>query len=344
MPKRKNEEKIKRYRSKIRKLEQEQRKYKRIIYSSSEDFDKDSDNENLDIADIEPLNSEYRSDKNSALNNEETKYDSDQEPVVSELEPDILTALGETTEETSKLGPKIHDKLAQLWLPILRKGIHKEAKEKLLKEYLIPENCSLLQAPKLNPEISAAVSEGTKTRDKRVEAVQQQLGQGISALNKGLELLLDDGKDRLQAVKFLSDSCRILCDLHFVETEARKKFVTPGLDKSFINIMQEVDRDDLLFGNKLTEKIKATKVIEKHGLQIKKPVQNLKASYPSQQPSTSRSRSQGNWGGPSRFSSNRGGRGGPKKNTLPSRRAPPGTSFQPKPSPQSRHRATTQQH
>ncbi|CAK1585599.1 unnamed protein product [Parnassius mnemosyne] len=191
------------------------------------------DNENLDIADIEPLNSEYRSDKNSALNNEETKYDSDQEPVVSELEADILTAT------------KIHDKLAQLWLPILRKGIHKEAKEKLLKEYLIPENCSLLQAPKLNPEISAAVSEGTRTRDKRVEAVQQQLGEGISALNKGLELLLDDCKDRLQAVKFLSDSCRILCDLHFVETEASKKFVTPGLDKSYINIMQEVDRDEV---------------------------------------------------------------------------------------------------
>ncbi|CAG4984339.1 unnamed protein product, partial [Parnassius apollo] len=53
------------------------------------------DNENLDNADIEPLNSEYPSGKNSALNNEETKYDSDQEPVVSELEPDILTALGQ---------------------------------------------------------------------------------------------------------------------------------------------------------------------------------------------------------------------------------------------------------
>ncbi|CAG5019725.1 unnamed protein product [Parnassius apollo] len=69
-------------------------------------------NENLDNADIEPLNSEYPSGKNSALNNEETKYDSDQEPVVSELEPDILTAFGETTEETPKLGPKLHEKLA----------------------------------------------------------------------------------------------------------------------------------------------------------------------------------------------------------------------------------------
>ncbi|PZC81928.1 hypothetical protein B5X24_HaOG211714 [Helicoverpa armigera] len=32
-------------------------------------------------------------------------------------------------------------------------------------------------APKLNPEISAAVTEAARSRDKRVESVQQQLGQ-----------------------------------------------------------------------------------------------------------------------------------------------------------------------
>lgn len=219
----------------------------------------------------------------------------------------------------------------------------KEAKEKLVKEYPIPENCPLLQAPKLNPEISAAVAECTQTRDKRVEAVQQQLGQGISALNKGLELLLDDGKDRLQAIKFLSDSCRLLCDLHYTETEARKKFVTPGLEKSFLNIIQDVDRDELLFGGKLLEKIKATKVIVKHGLHIKKPAPTSKTRSTSFQPPTNRSRPQGNWTGPSRFSSNRGGRGGQRRNGPTGRRPPAGNAAQPKSSTQSKQRAATQQ-
>lgn len=266
------------------------------------------------------------------------------DPPPPELDPEILNALGEATEETPKFEPKIHDSLSRLWLPILRKGMTKETKEKLVKEYLTPENCPLLLAPKLNPEISAAVSEGTRIRDEKVEAVQQQLGQGITALNKGLELLLDDGKDRLQAIKYLSDSCRLLCDLHFVETDARKKFVTPGLDKFFLNIMQDVDRDEMLFGNKFSEKIRATKVIEKNGLQIKKPDPTPKTPSSSSyhQPSTSRTRPQGNWGGPSRFSPNRGGRGGQKKTPITSRRPPANNMTQQKSSTQSKQRATSQ--
>lgn len=265
-------------------------------------------------------------------NLEESNQGEGSEEQTPELDPDTLTALGETTEEAPTLGPKIHDTLSGLWLPILRKGINKEAKEKLLKEYPIPENCTLLQAPKLNPEISAAVTEAARSRDKRVEAVQQQLGQGIVALNKGLELLLDDGKDRLQAVKFLSNSCRLLCDLHHHETEARKRFITPSLDKSFLNIMQDVDRDELLFGNKLSDKIKATKVIEKHGLQIKKPTSQPKtpSTLPSYQ--SSRPRHQGNWTGPPRFPPNRGGRGGQRKLTAPTnRRTQPSSSTHQKP-------------
>lgn len=301
-----------------------------------------TENENLDYANPEPLDAVAV--EQNCSNIEEGKDDCDQEPApATVLDPDILTALGETTEEGPKFGPKINENLPRLWLPILRKGMTKEAKEKLVKEYPIPENCPLLQAPKLNPEMSAAVAEGARSRDKRVEAVQQQLGQGISALNKGLELLLDDGKDRLQAIKFLSDSCRLLCDLHYMETEARKKFITPGLDKSFLNIMQDVDRDELLFGGKLSDKIKATKVIEKHGLQIKKPASTPKTPSTSYQAPTNRSRPQGNWTGPSRFSPNRGGRGGQRRNGPGSRRTPAGSAVQPKSSAQNKQRAANQQ-
>lgn len=303
----------------------------------------------LDRENNDNIEADIHNGSNIVLDNEETSNCgpepmSESDPPVPELDPEILTALGETTEEAPKVGPKIHESLSRLWLPILRKGMTKETKEKLVKEFLTPENCPLLQAPKLNPEISAAISEGTRIRDKKVEAVQQQLGQGITALNKGLELLLDD-KDRLQAIKYLSDSCRLLCDLHFVETEARKRFVTPGLDKSFLNIMQDVDRDEMLFGNKLSEKIKATKVIEKHGLQIKKPAPTPKPPSTSyHQPSTSRSRPQGNWGAPPRFPPNRGGRGAQRKTPPTSSRRPlAGNTAQQRSSTQSKQRATSQQ-
>lgn len=246
--------------------------------------------------------------------------------------------MGESLEEAPKFGPKIHDNLASLWLPLLKKGMDKEVKDKLLKQHPVPENCPLLQAPKLNPEILAAVSDQARSRDKRVESVQQQLGAGITALNKGLELLLETDKDRLLAVKHLSDSCRLLCDLHFTETEARKKFVTPGLDKSFLNIIQDVERDDMLFGNKLSDKIKASKAIEKQSLQIKKPITNVKpTNSTAPQPSTSYNRIQGNWRSSPRYPPpGRGMRGGPKKITPPGRR--PAQASQPKTASSSQHK------
>ncbi|XP_049869650.1 uncharacterized protein LOC126370261 [Pectinophora gossypiella] len=333
MPKSKRE-KIKSYRRKLRRLEEEEKHHKkrrRIVYSSS---DETSDNEPHGQSEIEGEPDRTSHDEAGALGETPSNYapvsDCGTEPtapevaingntdpiqsMIPELDPDILSALGETTEETPKFGEKIHDKLAQLWQPILRKGLTKEVKEKLIKQFAVPENCPLLQAPKLNPELLAAVSEPTRFKDKRVEQVQQQLGLGLTALNKGLSLLLEPDGERVLAIKHLSDSCRILCDLHFLETEARKRFITPGLEKTFLSIIKDVERDDTLFGNGLSNKIKASKAIEKQGFQIKKAVPTTKAVTASPTPaSNNRPRFQGNWMGPPRYSSNRGGRGGQRK-------------------------------
>ncbi|KAL0820918.1 hypothetical protein ABMA28_005578 [Loxostege sticticalis] len=318
MPKRRNSEKIEHYQRKLQRLQdKERRRLQRVIESDSSDAENNSD-QPLEI--LEEATSQCPD-----THNEPNITNSEEVPVVvSELNPDVLAALGEAVADVPKFGPKIHENLSQLWMPILKKGMDKELKDKLLKQNPAPENCSLLQAPKLNPEILAAVSDSARFRDKRIETVQQQLGAGITALNKGLELLLENDNDRLIAVKHLSDSCRILCDLHFVETEARKKYVTPGLDKSFLTIIQEIDRDDMLFGNKLPEKIKASRAIEKQSLQIKKPAPAVKSAILAPQPSTSQYRPSGNWRGPPRYpSSNRGGRGGQKKTAPPSRRTAP---------------------
>lgn len=79
-----------------------------------------------------------------------------------------------------------------------------------------------------------------------------------------------------------------------METTARKKFALTGLDKSFLNVIQDVDSDEMLFENKLSNKLKASKVIEKQELQIKKVFPNVRPTLPTQA-STSRLRNQGNW-------------------------------------------------
>lgn len=242
------------------------------------------------------------------------------EETVISLDADILSALGSGTDDVLEFGENIHENLAQLWLPILRKGLKKDEKEKLLKDNLIPQNCSLLQAPKLNPEISAAVTEGTRLRDKKIVGSQQQLGAGVTAVNRAMDLLLNKEFDKLKIIKHLSDACRILSDLHHRDTQVRVKLITPSLDKNFLNVIQDNSRDDTLFGNKLSEKIKASKAIEKQGLQIKKAFNPPAppASVPFRAPQL-----RGNWGAPPRYPSYRGGRGGIRRPAPTGARRPP---------------------
>lgn len=234
------------------------------------------------------------------------------------LDENVLMALGELLSDTPEFGPKIHENLSKLWQPILKKGLPNETKEKLSKEHLTPQNCDLLQAPKLNPEISAAVPEMVRNRDKSLQTQQQQLGCGLSAINKGLDILLKSD-DKHTALKQLSDGCRILSDLHHEYTKNRIKLLTPSLDKTILHVIHDLERDNTIFGSKLSEKIKAAKAIERQGTQIKKttPASKVAASTPS---SSSRPTYQGNWVGPPRYPSNRGGRGGIRKQTSSVRR------------------------
>lgn len=242
---------------------------------------------------------------------------------VDELDSEILTALGASTSEGPEYGEKIHENLAQLWLPLLKKGLPKEEKEKLLKDHLVPQNCNLLQAPKLNPEISAAVAESTRNRDKKLVSSQQQLGAGITGINRAMDLLLNKEFDKMKVIKHLSDACRILSDLHHRDSQTRIKLITPSLDKSFLNIIQDTCRDETLFGTKLPEKIKASKTIEKQGLQIKKSFGTSAAPSTTAAPRPPQLR--GNWGAPPRYPPSRGGRGGMRKPAPASTRKPPAT-------------------
>lgn len=248
----------------------------------------------------------------------------EEQVIIEELESEILTALGASTSEGPEYGEKIHENLAQLWLPLLKKGLPKEEKEKLLKDLLVPLNCNLLQAPKLNPEISAAITESTRNRDKKLVSCQQQLGAGVTAVNRAMDLLLNKEFDKIKVIKHLSDACRILSDLHHRDSQTRIKLITPSLDKSFLNIIQDTCRDETLFGTKLSEKIKASKTVEKQGLQIKKTF--VTSTAPSTSTNTRPLQSRGNWGAPPRYPPGRGGRGGNRKPTPMYTRKPPATS------------------
>ncbi|XP_063534267.1 uncharacterized protein LOC134744392 [Cydia strobilella] len=337
MSKRTAKDKLKYYREKIKRLEDHKRRY-RIIYDSSSSDDEDVVMEqnpcgsipaqdpiiqepqlNIENAVIPKHNNDVPlPDHNNGVPVPENQADLPMSSAQPELDPDMLLALGESTEDTPEYGEKIHDNLSKLWLPLLKKGMTNETKDKIKKDYLVPDNCRLLQAPKLNVEISAAVPDMVRNRDKNLAATQQQLGHGIAAVNRAMDILIKCvDANGIEAMKHLSNGCRILCDLHASSTQSRIKLITPSLDKTFLQVIQDTERDDTLFGNKLSENIKAAKTIEKQGLQIKKT--SPKRPAPAR-PSTSRASYSGNWSAPPRYASNRGGRRGARRQTNYTRR------------------------
>ncbi|CAG9138079.1 unnamed protein product [Plutella xylostella] len=337
MPKRTAEEKIERYNRKIRRLQEKQqpKKRPRQIISDSED----------EICEV----TEEINDPHEAYSYDESVpeiYDDPQpgpssapdmtEPVAPvpadppaetsadtpsvepiNIDPELLAALGDPTEASPEYGANIHENLANLWIPLLKKGMSKESKDKIFQNYPIPDNCRLLQAPKLNVEMSTTVlSDPVRFRDKKLMYFQQQLGHGITAINRAMDVLLTND-NKADALKHLSDSCRILSDFHSMFTNHRKKLISPSVDKSVWTVIQDTERDDTLFGSTLGEKIRSSGTIQKQGLQIKKNVPKQKDNK--SMPSTSGRPNQGNWFGPApRYHqpTSRGGRGVPRRTMM----------------------------
>ena len=140
---------------------------------------------------------------------------------------------------------------------------------------MIP-NCQAMQPPQLNPEVRAAANDVALKRDTRLSKIQSQMGASISALGKALTLLLreDEGEmgkvnNNLLLVELISDSVRLIADLHHEESESRQQLISLNLDKSLKDMLENTSLDGWLFGDNLSDRLKAAKAIEKSGQELK---------------------------------------------------------------------------
>lgn len=191
-------------------------------------------------------------------------------PSTSALPQEILSMLGEAKKFDEPLGEHIPDELSERWEKILMDGLAKELKQSLADKMPTPGNFLLARAPKLNPEVAAVINDSARNRDNRLEKAQNQLGRGIAGLANLTKELIRSDLNKLEIIKKNSEVTQILLDLHYEESINRNKLLVPLLDKKFWNTIKGVKRDEYLFGEKLGDKIKNSKDIEKSGQQIKK--------------------------------------------------------------------------
>lgn len=192
----------------------------------------------------------------------------------------------------TKSGDQIHKSIAEIWSTILQSGLSPECRNELIAEFPPFSNCALMEAPKLNLEVKASVTEASCSRDTRLASAQKRVCAAMSALGKVLTVLLSEGKNDQPIFAWTSAAARLLADIHHDQSQARRGLLKGFLNKELAETLTEASVDGWLFGSNLSERIKAAKALEKtsEDLKLRKlkyPKKQARPRPPQQKPSTS---------------------------------------------------------
>ena len=81
-----------------------------------------------------------------------------------------------------KTGPSIDKVLSNIMQSLLNEKLPKEKLDAVQKEYLRPENCTNVVAPKINKQIWQQLKQGTKNRDSALQKIQTTMMSSLYAI------------------------------------------------------------------------------------------------------------------------------------------------------------------
>lgn len=188
-----------------------------------------------------------------------------------DLDSNILEILGDDPSAPKKYGKDIQKDLAIRFNHIATNGLSKELRKEIREKYSIPANCTLIDAPQINPEVKAAISETTAKRLGAMEQKQKQLASAISCLGEAITLLISQNNADAQLLRLLMDAGRIICDTQYSDSLTRRFFILASLKKEMKDQLLLTKIDSFLFGKDLSETLKSAKAINKSGAELKQP-------------------------------------------------------------------------
>lgn len=195
--------------------------------------------------------------------------------IQNDLSAATLQALGQSASTSSISAPPVHPEIAAQWSSVILQGLSEDTKKELAAKYPLAPNLKAAQAPLLNKEIKAAVSQMNVDRDIRVATVQNQTGSALLALGKAQSQLLDlqeegGGEDLLPVIEAVNDAARLVADVHHHQSVTRQNIVSVSLDKNIKELIEDTTLDGGLFGANLGDRFKASKAIQKSGAELRK--------------------------------------------------------------------------
>ena len=181
---------------------------------------------------------------------------------------DLEKILGDDPHK-AKREVNLHPTLVTRWKDWIVTGLSKSVVKELTDKYPRTGNCNF-EAPALNPEVMHSLKEIALKRDKHFVHSQNLAGTALSAIGMAItSLLREDSIDKLKLLEQLSDTAKLLIQVHHKESCARIAYILPGMSKQIKAVLEETKPDSLLFGHGLTEKLQDAIALEKLGKEMK---------------------------------------------------------------------------
>lgn len=185
------------------------------------------------------------------------------------MDSEVLEILGEDLSKEEKYGQEVHGELANRINFVVTRGLTKESRKELITKYLTPSNCAQIDAPKLNMEIKAAITEAVVKRDKGIEAKQRQMASAIACLSDVINTHIVSKTKNNDLLQKMMDINKILCDIQHADSVTRRNFILFSIKSGMNEHLKNTKIDSYLFGEDLPETLKSAKAVNKSGAELK---------------------------------------------------------------------------
>ena len=203
-------------------------------------------------------------------------------------------------------GPPICEKVAVLVNSLLKEGLSKDQLA-MKKEYLKPENCPMLEAPKVNTMLWGQLKQEPKNLDLSLQKGQGHLMSSLYALLKVCNQLIDKA-DSKEMLTMLTHAVVLSLSANRQLNLSRRELVRPHLNKNYQALCNPaVPITTNLFGDDLNKQVDDLTKANKIGLKVQGS--GKQRFHPYGRGSRARGRYRQNYGGRGRSSTATEGRG-----------------------------------
>lgn len=205
------------------------------------------------------------------------------------LDEETIRALGERIITDREYSDPVQEDLALRVMDIVMKGLSEKEKKELVERFAPPINCKIYP-PLINAEVKAGRDTEVLKRDTRIAENQKKSMAALTALMKGITILLNQASifekaivessedpnseqkslrmlrdDKIAVVELLGPVYRLLADIHFDASMTRRSLLLGNMYSFSAHVKDEMRQtkvDEYLFGPNLLDVIKNAKQSE----------------------------------------------------------------------------------